>query len=434
VKSKRIFRQHNFLAATLSAVTITLQLLTLGPALAKSDWVEGDQDEVKLPPQRNQQLNEQARGTWRPDADAENSSAQQPAQRSQRGYQSSTGTQAEEDAVKRFKNPTFSEDVLDAAGNPINLDDLDNRPVAAPKLTISPGGSNVITGGVSSANFRTANTMNRGTDGHAAAIMQQAPFLGQPHDSTVQPGTFKAFLDRNYSGQVAGFGKTTVVEIRGRWDDCGHIIHNFGIPLTKIASAALPKADLSKTKIMVVNCGAEFDGESLGVVRDFVAHGGFLLTTDWALDSCLQKAFPGYVAWNGGYTDNNIVDAVVVDRDPDMTKGIPKVGFWKLEDKSQTVQVVRPLAVQVLVRSRALMQREPSQLGILALTFPYGDGQILHLVGHFDNNTDKASNSALHDGAPIIGIALRQALAANFIMAAGRDGGVQTPPPPQPEN
>jgi hypothetical protein len=89
--------------------------------------------------------------------------------------------------------------------------------------------------------------------------------------------------------------------------------------------------------------------------------------------------------------------------------------------------VIRRYEVQVLVRSRVLMQREPSQLGILALTFPYGEGQVLHLVGHFDNNADRAFNNALPDPAPIIGIGLRQAIAANFIMAGARDGGISQP-------
>ena len=418
-----------------AALALLLLTACSSATLAKSDWIEGDQDEVKLPDRQVQQLKNQARGVWRPDAENEGSGSDSSGaapQRLQRGFQPA-GNQADDATEKQLRQPTFNEDNLDASGHPVNLDDLDNRPVPVQKQTIEAGGRNVIQGGVSSANFRTANTINRGTDNRANAIIRQAPNLGQPHDVTVQPGTFKGFLDRVHSGEASAFGKTTLVEVRGRWDDCGHVIHSFGLPSTRISASALPKADLSKTKIMVVNCGAEFDGEAIGVVRDFVSHGGFLMTTDWALDSCLQKAFPGFVAWNSGYTSANTVDAVVVDHDPDLTKGLPSVAHWRLEDKSQMVQVVRPMAVQVLVRSPHLMREDPSQLGILALTFPYGDGQVLHIVGHFDNNTDRASNLALHDPAPIIGIALRQALAANFIMAAGRDGGLQGPDSAPPD-
>jgi hypothetical protein len=42
----------------------------------------------------------------------------------------------------------------------------------------------------------------------------------------------------------------------------------------------------------------------------------------------------------------------------------------------------------------------------------------MHLVGHFDNNSELAFNSAIPDAAPGLGFSLRQALAANFIAQA----------------
>jgi len=168
----------------------------------------------------------------------------------------------------------------------------------------------------------------------------------------------------------------------------------------------------------VVNCGANLNADALKKVRKFVQDGGYLLTTDWALDSCLEKAFPGYVEWNSDYTENSVVDAVVVDDDPVLLVGMPRVAYWKLENRSQTVKVLRGREVQVLARSRTLMQRECSNLGILALTFSFGAGRVLHLVGHFDNNADRAFNNALPDPSPVIGISLRQAIAGNFVVAA----------------
>ncbi len=405
-------------------------LLTSFPAMpgayaSKSGWIDGDTDEVRLPTQRPAlDQNSQQNGHSGQPNNWGSGDEPPPPSTSGRGYQPADSGQSGDPSMGTSDGASNvpPAGMMDRAGNPVDsMDDLDSRPVQTPKLTIREGGANVITGGVTSANFRTARTLNRGTDESARRLMERAPYLSTPRTIAVQPSAFKAFLDHNHAGEAAGFAKTTVVEIKGQWDDCGHIIRGYGIPFTRISPNALTKADLARTKCLVVNCGANFDADSLTAIRDFVAKGGFLLTTDWALDSCLQRAFPGYVEWNGGYTDNSVVDAVVVDLDPELTKGIPKVGYWKLEDKSQTVQVIRKMEVQVLVRSRVLMQREPSQLGILALTFPYGDGQILHLVGHFDNNADRAFNNALPDPAPIIGISLRQAIAANFIMAAARD-------------
>jgi hypothetical protein len=367
-------RRCGLLALTL-ALTLTLAATSITPGQAKSDWIDGDAEEVPLQPPR----------------------------------------------AKRPRAPINVEQPNQDNGA-AGLSPEDLTP-PAPVLKIDASGQSRIQGGISSsaaasATFRGTPRVNRGLDSLSNQFLSAAPFLDTPKTVIVQPSSFKAWLERNHPGQAALFNKNTIVEIKGRWDDCGHVIHSFGLPATRVSSNSLTTTDLSKTRILVVNCGADFNEQNLAAVRQFVDSGGYLLTTDWALDSCLQKAFPGYVEWNGGYTENSVVDAVVVDRDPILLAGVPKVAHWKLEDKSQLVKVVRSRGVQVLARSRFLMQQDPSNLGILALTFPFGAGRVLHLVGHFDNNADRASNAALPDPAPIIGIGLRQAIAANFITAA----------------
>ncbi|MBI5175636.1 MAG: hypothetical protein HY986_22310 [Candidatus Melainabacteria bacterium] len=300
---------------------------------------------------------------------------------------------------------------------------------ANPVLQIKSG-SNTLTGGISSSTYRRFERSNRGLDKMGSRFLQQSPYLEPPRTIAVQPSTFKNWLEQYHAGIAAAFSKTTIIEVKGQWDDAGHIMRGYGLPFTRITSNKLKETDLAQTRILVVNCGANLDAGAVQRVRDFVSGGGYLLTTDWALDSCLEKAFPGYVEWNSDYTESSIVDAVVVDEDPVLLVGVPRVAYWKLENRSQTVKVLRGREVQVLARSRDLMQRECSNLGILALTFPYGAGRVLHLVGHFDNNADRAFNNALPDPAPIIGIGLRQAIAGNFLVAA-LSGDAKVPPAPE---
>ncbi|HMX47858.1 MAG TPA: hypothetical protein PKC93_18005, partial [Candidatus Obscuribacter sp.] len=300
---------------------------------------------------------------------------------------------------------------------------------ANPVLQIKSG-SNTLTGGISSSTYRRFERNNRGLDKMGSRFLQQSPYLEPPRTIAVQPSTFKNWLEQYHAGIAAAFSKTTIIEVKGQWDDAGHILRGYGLPFTRITSNKLKETDLAQTRILVVNCGANLDAGAVQRVRDFVSGGGYLLTTDWALDSCLEKAFPGYVEWNSDYTESSIVDAVVVDEDPVLLVGVPRVAYWKLENRSQTVKVLRGREVQVLARSRDLMQRECSNLGILALTFPYGAGRVLHLVGHFDNNADRAFNNALPDPAPIIGIGLRQAIAGNFLVAA-LSGDAKVPPAPE---
>jgi len=57
-------------------------------------------------------------------------------------------------------------------------------------------------------------------------------------------------------------------------------------------------------------------------------------------------------------------------------------------------------------------------MGALAVNFTFGRGQVLHLVGHFDNNAGFAFTNTLPQPATGIGISLRQALATNFLVDA----------------
>jgi hypothetical protein len=370
--------------------------IAIGNGADASDWIDGDVDEIPL----NKARGRRAPVAPVPDENYAEERSMQPARlRQLRNNQ-------EQESSKQNSNDESR-----------SASDLTPP---APVLKVNGSGSLRITGGVSSATVRAnaSKRPNRGLDRMAAQFIQQAPYLDRAKTATVQPALFKAWLERSHPGQSTQFTKTTVVEVKGKWDDCGHILRNFGLPFTKITQDKLVQTDLSGSKILVINCGCELSEASIQCVRQFVAKGGYLLSTDWALDSCLRRAFPGYVEWNGCDTEDKVVDAVVVDEDPILLAGVPHVAHWKLEDKSQIVRVIRGKSVQVLARSRDLMRQDADQLGILALSFPFGEGRVLHLVGHFDNNANLSFNTALPDPAPIIGIGLRQAIAANFIMAA----------------
>jgi hypothetical protein len=399
-----------------AALLLSLALsLALASEIAQaSDWVDGDVDEIPL----NKPRARRAPAAQVPDENYVDDRSVQPARMRQlRDNQDQNPDQNPDQSV----NPLTERNSARSSSSSRDEDSsgLDLTP-PAPVLKTSSNGSLRITGGVSSATMRSSASQrpNRGLDRMASQFLQQAPYLDQAKIATVQPALFKAWLERSHPGQSAQFTKTTVVEVKGKWDDCGHILRNFGLPFTKITQDKLSQTDLSGSKILVINCGCELSEASIQCVRQFVAKGGYLLSTDWALDSCLKKAFPGYVEWNGCDTENSVVDAVVVDQDPILLAGVPHVAHWKLEDKSQIVKVIRGKSVQVLARSRDLMRQDADQLGILALSFPFGEGRVLHLVGHFDNNANLSFNTALPDPAPIIGIGLRQAIATNFIMAA----------------
>lgn len=262
-----------------------------------------------------------------------------------------------------------------------------------------------------------------GLDGYANNVMQNAPMIPLPQkDEAVNPPAYKSWLSATHAGITENLNRESIIEVKGKWDDSGHVLHSFGIPYKRVSPNELGDTNLDNVYVVVVNCAGDLPTEAILALRRYVGMGGYLLTTDWALDGVLKKTFPGYVTWNGGYTESSVVDAVIVDPDPRLFKNCPPTAFWKLDKKSQTVKVNRPGEVRVLARSRLLSRSDPSQFGILAFTLDFRQGRVLHLVGHFDNNSDRAFNNALPDPAPGIQISLRQALAANFIVEAIKNG------------
>jgi len=283
------------------------------------------------------------------------------------------------------------------------------------------GGKPRLEGGVSKYGLGadTRPPMSAG----AAQDVFRLPVLIPRRATSVPPSTFRLWLEKShpqFALSTTTMSREHVLEVRGKWDDSARTVRALGIPHTVIRPGRLPDHPLDQVQIMVINCAGDVPYQSLQQIRDFVARGGFLISTDWTLDGVIRRAFPGYVEWNGGKTDVGVVDGTVVAQDPDLTRSLPRRASWKLDDGSQTVRVINKQRVHVLVQSAMLARSgdDPDALGILAFWFAFGRGAVLHLVGHFDNNTNLAHLNMLQDPAPGIGISLRQALATNFLVSA----------------
>ncbi|PWT94649.1 MAG: hypothetical protein C5B53_12685 [Candidatus Melainabacteria bacterium] len=248
----------------------------------------------------------------------------------------------------------------------------------------------------------------------AAELLLRNPFpLTAVKTKSIPTQLFRQWIlktNRNLPGKQ--LRKESVVVVKGKWDHAEHVLEACGIPFLLLDPNKF-QDKLPGAQVLIVNCPGDIGDTSLTAIRAFVKRGGYLLTTDWALASCLEPAFPHFACWVGEYSGSEIVDAEVVEPGNELARATVSQAPWKLDDKSQIVKLINYSKVDVLVRSRALSKEDGMKLGILALTFNYGQGRVLHLVGHFDNNS---GNSALPDPAPSIQISLRQALSLNFIM------------------
>lgn len=251
---------------------------------------------------------------------------------------------------------------------------------------------------------------------------------GTQKDTVVTPDMMRGWLDKTHPefrlNAQANVG--AVLEIKGRWDKAGQIMSAMGVPFRTIGGRELRETPLDGVKVLVINCEGKLPLDTAEKIRQWVIKGGYLITTDWALENLVQRAFPGMIAFNGSKTGGDVVDAVIVDRDPVLFEGVPvQRASWKLDEASQMVRVLRPDVVKVLAHSWRLADDDPNrnttgnpnQWGVLACEFPYGRGRVLHLVGHYDYNSPLGFRRyVLQDAIPGTGIGLRQAISTNFLM------------------
>ncbi len=278
------------------------------------------------------------------------------------------------------------------------------------KVKIAPerGNIGVIEGNVSQAQVRSTITdtsalrertgaRSVGADAYRAWIQQSHPHL---------------------QAAIAKGGPPQVLVVKGHWDNSGKILKKFDIPFEKIGMEQVANYNLSSVKVVIVDCQGKMDLAGKQKLRDFVMRGGSLMSTDWALDNCIQGAFPNFIAWNKGVNKQATYEAYVSDPDPALFNKTVSHAPWKLDLESHLVGIKNPQAVRVLAVSEQLKAHDPDRIGALAVYFRFGRGSVLHMVGHFENNSPIPLPDMLPDPAPIIGISLRQALAANYVASA----------------
>ena len=123
-------------------------------------------------------------------------------------------------------------------------------------------------------------------------------------------------------------------------------------------------------------------------VERWVSEGGYLFSSDWGIEIIVEKAFPGYIKSlkDGPRTvmtpDETITFTIAPGKHP-LLSGLPpeaETARWWLEDSSIPFVIENKAAVEVLVQSAELDRKYRSKL--VAVTFPYGKGRVVHVLGH----------------------------------------------------
>ena len=146
-------------------------------------------------------------------------------------------------------------------------------------------------------------------------------------------------------------------------------------------------------------------------MRAFVEAGGWVMTSDWALDPFLTEAFPDLarVVRPPRHQPHIVVDVeAVVPRHPLLKKVLARSRktVWWLEETSTHFRVDRR-KVEVLITSKD-MKREYGQ-SVIAFQATRGRGRVVHVLGHF-----------YQERGNLEGVAGMQRMVLNFILEAIR--------------
>src|SRR5262249_30361593 len=185
-----------------------------------------------------------------------------------------------------------------------------------------------------------------------------------------------------------------VVVVTGSADHMEQVLRRAQVKFAVVDPEDLPQLPLHGQQVLMVNCTGEMSAAARERVRRFVTAGGFLYTTDHAVHYLLELAFPGYVRWNHKTSSQEIFPMEVGQTDRGLLKKLHTGGHprWQLAGGGYLFDIVDPKNVEVLMTSRAVAARYGAP--VLGVRFRVGDGQVIHVTGHFFTQPGQAPEVA----------------------------------------
>jgi hypothetical protein len=175
-----------------------------------------------------------------------------------------------------------------------------------------------------------------------------------------------------------------VLVVPGIYDRVELVLGALETPYTSVEAGALLGVQLRPEQLVVVNCPGHLPGPAAGHLREFVAAGGSLFTTDWALRHVLEPAFPGVVAFNERPTRDDVVRIEIREHDNPFLEGVMDGAddpVWWLEGSSYPIRVLEQERVDTLIASAELEAKYGE--APVAVMFRHGQGEVFHMISHY---------------------------------------------------
>ena len=173
-----------------------------------------------------------------------------------------------------------------------------------------------------------------------------------------------------------------VIIVRGSADHMEQVMSRANMKFVVVDPSELPQVELHGQQVLMVNCTGEMSAAARERVRRFVNAGGLLYTTDHAVHYLVERIFPGFIKFDG-VTSTEQIFRMETSGDQGLLQNVRTGGHprWQLADGGYLFKVAAPEKVEVLMRSREVGARYGRP--VLGVRFQVGDGQVVHVTGHF---------------------------------------------------
>lgn len=193
--------------------------------------------------------------------------------------------------------------------------------------------------------------------------------------------------------KLQGWGKGKIIVVKGQYDKMERVLDMYRIRYRLVETVGY--RDLNDARVLLVNCGAPPIQPQ--TIYDFVQNGGFVVSTDWAIQN-VSKAFPRDIGQARGTSGNDTVQVEFYDKGDRLMEGVRGSdgrGSWWLDSQSYFVEI-RSARVTPLVTSTEMAKRYKTS-DVVACVVYGGKGQLLHIVSHvFLESGDKPGIVAMH--------------------------------------
>lgn len=228
----------------------------------------------------------------------------------------------------------------------------------------------------------------------------------KPEEFKAKGDGFKGQLDAKKTAFLDDITRTAkkeeIVVVTGVFDEVQKVLDKLGIPHTVVDKEQFTKLDLKHCKVLLINCDDHiqkpFSNDARKKIAQFVAGGGYLWTSDWALEDVLIHCFPGYVKKGSPEWPQDNVDVVPtrgMNGHPLLKDVFQKVRYeganpqgngtvatkeikekidhrWEIDAVSFLIDP-NPKLVTVLAESPDL-EKKGTKFNAVAITFTFGGG------------------------------------------------------------